>query len=96
MNDKKNTLQQFRLSEAQSKKSKDNSKRNNNNSWEDTMLNNFQMEEDFKRGSLKFKRKNKHKAKQYNREILQEEKREKISSFNMDDSTLWDLWNDDI
>ncbi|GBC10041.1 hypothetical protein RclHR1_00930019 [Rhizophagus clarus] len=82
MNDKKNTLQQFRLSEAQSKKSKDNSKRNNNNSWEDTMLNNFQMEEDFKRGSLKFKRKNKHKAKQVKN--------------NRDDSTLWDLWNDDI
>ncbi|EXX61137.1 hypothetical protein RhiirA5_367518 [Rhizophagus irregularis] len=69
-------------------KNKDDSKKNNNhtdNSWEETIVNGFQLDsalpEDGKshRGLLRFQRKTKHKNKQYNRELIQEENREKAS-----------------
>ncbi|CAB4494075.1 unnamed protein product [Rhizophagus irregularis] len=86
---------------------KDDSKKNNNhtdNSWEETIVNGFQLDsalpEDGKshRGLLKFQRKTKHKNKQYNRELIQEENREKASDKKNRYESFWEAlgWDDSI
>ncbi|RGB33403.1 hypothetical protein C1646_704517 [Rhizophagus diaphanus] len=86
---------------------KDDCKKNNNHtdkSWEETIINGFQLDsplpEDVQshRGLLKFQRKTKHKNKQYNREIIQEENREKVSDKKTRYESFGDAWgwDDDI